>query len=93
VVARLSINDSSRTAAAATRGSQDILMLTRLRFLLLASEARLTHSDPSERGWRYTACGEPEPGHLDVHGYIAHLQETIDRLQASRYSAGDTLDG
>ncbi len=68
-------------------------MLTRLRFLLLASEARLTHSDPSERGWRYTACGEPEPGHLDVHGYIAHLQETIDRLQASRYSAGDTLDG
>jgi len=24
---------------------------------------------------------------------IAHLQETIDRLQASRYRAGDTLDG
>ena len=24
---------------------------------------------------------------------ITHLQETIDRLQASRYRAGDTLDG
>jgi uncharacterized small protein (DUF1192 family) len=28
-----------------------------------------------------------------VHGYIAHLQETIDRLQASRYSGGDVQDG
>ena len=59
---------------------------------LLTSEACLTHSDPYERGWLYTACGEHEPGHLDVHGYIAHLQETIDRLQASRYSAGDMGD-
>lgn len=58
---------------------------------LLTSEACLTHSDPYERGWLYTAHGEPESGHLDVHGYIAHLQETIDRLQASRHnsSAGD----
>lgn len=53
---------------------------------LLTSEACLTHSDPYERGWLYAAHGEPEPGHLDVHGYIDHLQETIDRLQASRYS-------
>jgi hypothetical protein len=40
---------------------------------LLTSEACLTLSDPYERGWLYTACGEPELGHLDVHGYIAHL--------------------
>ena len=59
---------------------------------LLASEACLTHSDPYERGWLYAAYGEPEPGHLDVHGYIDHLQETIDRLQASRYSDGDSGD-
>ena len=32
----------------------------------------------------------PTPGHLDVHGYIALLSETIDRLQASRYSDGGT---
>jgi len=60
---------------------------------LLTSEACLTHSDPYERGWLYTARGEPEPGHLDVHGYIAHLQETIDRLQASRYSGENAEDG
>lgn len=57
---------------------------------LLASEACLTHSDPYERGWLYEAEGVPEPGHLDVHGYIAHLQATIDRLQASRYSDEDS---
>ena len=56
---------------------------------LLASEACLTHSSPYERGWLYEAHGEPEPGHLDVHGYIAHLQATIDRLQASRHHGGD----
>lgn len=60
---------------------------------LLTSEACLTHSDPYERGWLYTAHGRPEPGHLDVHGYRAHLQETIDRLQTSRYSGGDMQDG
>jgi hypothetical protein len=38
---------------------------------LLNSKACLSHSDPYERSWLYTACGEPEPGHLDVHGYIA----------------------
>ncbi len=63
-----------------------------IRNPLLTSEACLTHADPYERGWLYTARGEPEPGHLDVHGYIAHLQQTIDRLQASRYRAADSSD-
>jgi glycine cleavage system H protein len=52
----------------------------------VATEACLTHSDPYGAGWLYEASGLPEPGHLDVHGYIALLTETIDRLQASRYS-------
>jgi glycine cleavage system H protein len=52
----------------------------------IASEACLTHSDPYGEGWLYEAHGQPEPGDLDVHGYIALLTETIDRLQASRYS-------
>ena len=56
---------------------------------LLTSEACLTHSDPYERGWLYEAEGVPEPGHLDVHGYISHLQATIDRLQASRHHDGN----
>jgi len=47
VVARLSINDSSRTAAAATRGSQGTGMLDRLRVTLLADIPDSKRSD----GW------------------------------------------
>ena len=52
----------------------------------ISSEACLTHADPYGAGWLYEARGRPEAGELDVHGYIALLTETIDRLQASRYS-------
>ena len=52
----------------------------------IRGEACLTHSDPYGAGWLYEARGRPGPGDLDVHGYIALLTETIDRLQASRYS-------
>lgn len=51
----------------------------------LTAEACLTHSDPYGTGWLYAIEGVPEPGALDVHGYITLLTETIDRLQASRY--------
>lgn len=59
----------------------------------LTAEACLTHSDPYGAGWLYAVHGTPMPGHLDVHGYVALLTETIDRLQASRYSDGDRHDG
>jgi glycine cleavage system H protein len=55
----------------------------------LSAEACLTHADPYGAGWLYEVEGEPAAGHLDVHAYIALLSETIDRLQASRYSGGD----
>lgn len=55
----------------------------------LTAEACLTHADPYGAGWLYEVAGEPAAGHLDVHGYIALLSETIDRLQASRYSGGE----
>ena len=51
----------------------------------LTADACLTHSDPYVAGWLYTVEGVPEPGTLDVHGYIALLNKTIDRLQHSRY--------
>ena len=56
----------------------------------LTAEACLTHSDPYGAGWLYAVQGTPTPGHLDVHGYIALLTATIDQLQASRYSDGDS---
>jgi len=54
----------------------------------LTAEACLTHSSPYQDGWLYELDGLPEAGTLDVHEYIALLQETIDRLQASRYAGG-----
>lgn len=55
---------------------------------MLTAEACLTHSEPYAAGWLYAVEGTPEAGTLDVHGYIAFLTETIDRLQASRYDDG-----
>ncbi|MFM7034673.1 MAG: glycine cleavage system protein H [Planctomycetia bacterium] len=55
----------------------------------LSTEACLTHSDPYLAGWLYQVEGVPTPETYDVHGYIAILTETIDRLQASRYDGGD----
>jgi glycine cleavage system H protein len=53
---------------------------------LLATESCLTHSDPHGNGWLYAVRGRPAEGDLDVHGYVALLSGTIDRLHASRYS-------
>jgi glycine cleavage system H protein len=55
----------------------------------LTAEACLTHSDPYVAGWLYQVEGVPAAETLDVHGYIALLSETIDRLQASRYDDAD----
>ena len=56
----------------------------------LTAEACLTHSDPYGAGWLYAVQGMPTPDYLDVHSYIALLTATIDQLQASRYSDGDS---
>lgn len=52
----------------------------------LTTESCLTHSDPHGDGWLYAVRGRPAEGDLDVHGYVALLSGTIDRLHASRYS-------
>lgn len=51
----------------------------------LEADACIVKSDPYENGWLYAAQGEPEPGTLDVHGYIALLQETIQKMQEAGY--------
>ena len=58
----------------------------------LTAEACLTHSDPYGAGWLYAVHGTPAPGHLDVHGYVSLLTDTIDRLQASRHADADADD-
>jgi glycine cleavage system H protein len=54
----------------------------------LASDITLAESDPYGRGWLYRVKGKPDPASVDVHGYVALLDATIDRLLSTRYSGG-----
>jgi len=39
-----------------------------------------TDSDPYGEGWLYRVRGAPEPESVDVHGYVAALDSTIERM-------------
>jgi glycine cleavage system H protein len=51
----------------------------------LQVDACIVKSDPYEIGWLYAARGEPEEDSMDVHGYVALLQETIQKMQEAGY--------
>lgn len=55
----------------------------------LESDITVVESDPYGRGWLYRVRGSPDPASVDVHGYIAILDATIDRLLETRHEAGD----
>jgi glycine cleavage system H protein len=59
----------------------------------LAADITLAESDPYGRGWLYRVKGRPDPASTDVHGYIAILDTTIDRLLAARYAGEKAPDG
>lgn len=48
----------------------------------LKQDACIVRTDPYEVGWLYSVRGQPEPGDLDVHGYIEHLSGIINRMAA-----------
>jgi len=58
----------------------------------LRSDITLAETDPYGRGWLYRVRGRPDPASVDVHGYVAILDSTIDRLLASRHAAGEDPD-
>ena len=47
----------------------------------LDAEAELARADPHAAGWLYEARGSPDAAAVDVHGYVAVLNATIDKLQ------------
>jgi len=49
----------------------------------------VAEADPYGRGWLYSVRGRPDPATVDVQGYVALLDATIDRLLASRHAAGE----
>jgi len=54
----------------------------------LAQDITLVDNDPYMRGWLYRVRGAPDKTALDIHGYIAVLDATIDKMMASRHSEG-----
>jgi glycine cleavage system H protein len=59
----------------------------------LKQDVTLVESDPYGRGWLYRLQGEPAPDAVDVHGYVALLDATIDKMLASRHAgAGENAE-
>jgi len=55
----------------------------------LRQDVTLAESDPYGKGWLYKLQGEPAPDAVDVHGYVAILDATIDKMLASRHAGAD----
>ena len=53
----------------------------------LQADACIVRTDPYLVGWLYSVRGAPEPDHLDVHGYIQMLNESITRMAAAEHAA------
>lgn len=51
----------------------------------LRADITLVETDPYGRGWLYRVRGRPDPASVDVQGYIAILDATIDKLLESRH--------
>ena len=46
----------------------------------LERDITLTDTDPYGAGWLYEVRGRPEPNAVDVHGYVAALDRTINEM-------------
>jgi glycine cleavage system H protein len=53
---------------------------------LLRQDVTLAESDPYGDGWLYRLQGEPAADAVDVEGYVAILDATIDKMLASRHA-------
>lgn len=58
----------------------------------LEQDATLTDTDPYGRGWLYRVRGKPEANAVDVQGYMALLDLTIDKMQ-SKAGESAALEG
>lgn len=80
------------------KAASDVLCVMRGTFVemnaALQVDACIVKSDPYEVGWLYSAKGEPEEEAMDVNGYVALMQETIQRMaEAGHGEEGDGEDG
>ena len=54
----------------------------------LATDITLADADVYGRGWLYKVRGQPGSESLDVDGYVAVLDATIEKMIGSRYESG-----
>lgn len=59
----------------------------------LARAITLIDNQPYGDGWLYQVRGAPDLGNIDVTGYIAILDATIDKMLRNRHDQGETQDG
>jgi glycine cleavage system H protein len=52
----------------------------------LRSDVTLVESDPYGEGWLYRLQGTPAEGTVAVHGYVAILDATIDKMLSNRHA-------
>ena len=50
----------------------------------LEADITLIDTDPYGRGWLYRVRGKPDESAVDVHGYVALLDATIEKMLASQ---------
>jgi glycine cleavage system H protein len=55
----------------------------------LSADITAVESDPYGRGWLYRVRGRPDPDSVNVQGYIAILDATIDRLLETRHATDE----
>lgn len=55
----------------------------------MTADITAVESDPYGRGWLYAVRGRPDPQSVDVHGYIAILDATIDRMRDTPHVTPD----
>jgi glycine cleavage system H protein len=60
---------------------------------LLRRDVTLAESDPYGAGWLYRLQGEPDPDAVDVQGYVAILDATIDKMVETRHAGTDDPAG
>jgi glycine cleavage system H protein len=53
----------------------------------LRRDVTLAESDPYGDGWLYRLQGAPAADVVDVHGYVAILDATVDKMLASRHES------
>jgi glycine cleavage system H protein len=60
----------------------------------ISADITLIDSDPYQRGWLYRVRGTPMADTLDVHAYIALLDEAVDTaIRNGREECGGECDG